>query len=250
MKIYLVRHGKLKWEDNIKKCIGITDIELNLEGIQIAQGNGKVLKDKNISKIYSSDLKRCEKTAQVISKIIEKQYELKEDLNNGKVKVIISNEQNEIRIPAGVRLLVRRCCTAVLVQEEFDGAAEISVTFVDDEAIRKLNREYRHIDRSTDVLSFPLGENGVYDINNDTGAKMLGDIVISLQHAVDQAERYGHSLQREIGFLTVHSMLHLLGYDHVNGGIESVRMREKEETVLTKLGLKRNSSYYMDDDNI
>ena len=168
----------------------------------------------------------------------------------GKVKVIISNEQNEIRIPAGVRLLVRRCCTAVLVQEEFDGAAEISVTFVDDEAIRKLNREYRHIDRSTDVLSFPLGENGVYDINNDTGAKMLGDIVISLQHAVDQAERYGHSLQREIGFLTVHSMLHLLGYDHVNGGIESGRMREKEETVLTKLGLKRNSSYYMDDDNI
>ena len=80
MKIYLVRHGKLKWEDNIKKCIGITDIELNLEGIQIAEGNGKVLKDKNISKIYSSDLKRCEKTAQVISQIIEKPYELKEDL--------------------------------------------------------------------------------------------------------------------------------------------------------------------------
>lgn len=168
----------------------------------------------------------------------------------GKVKVVISNDQSEIRIPTGVRMLVRRCCTAVLVQEEFDGAAEVSVTFVDDEEIHKLNKQFRNIDRSTDVLSFPLGENGVYDINHDTGAKMLGDIVISIPHAIDQADRYGHSLQREIGFLTVHSMFHLLGYDHVNGGIESVRMREKEETVLTKLGLKRNSSYYMDDENV
>ncbi len=168
----------------------------------------------------------------------------------GKAKVAITNEQNEIRIPSGVRMLVRRCCTAVLVHEEFDGPAEVSVTFVDDDAIHALNKQFRNIDRSTDVLSFPLGENGVYDINNDTGAKLLGDIVISIPHAVDQADRYGHTLQREIGFLTVHSMLHLLGYDHVNGGIESVRMREKEETVLTKLGLKRNSSYYMDDENI
>lgn len=167
-----------------------------------------------------------------------------------KVKVVISNEQNEIRIPTGVRLLVRRCCTAVLVREEFEGAAEVSVTFVDDDTIHQLNKQYRNIDRATDVLSFPLGENGVYDINNDTGAKLLGDIVISIPHAVDQADRYGHTLQREIGFLTVHSMLHLLGYDHVNGGMESVRMREKEETVLTKLGLKRNSSYYMEDDNV
>ncbi len=168
----------------------------------------------------------------------------------GKVKVVISNEQNDVRIPAGVRMLVRRCCTAVLVQEEFEGAAEVSVMFVDDDMIHQLNLQHRNIDRATDVLSFPLGENGVYDINNDTGAKLLGDIVISINHAIDQADRYGHSLQREIGFLTVHSMLHLLGYDHVNGGIESVRMREKEETVLTKLGLKRNSSYYMDDENV
>lgn len=168
----------------------------------------------------------------------------------GKVKVIISNEQNEFKIPSGVRLLVRRCCTAVLAMEEFEGKSEVSVTFVDDDTIHRLNKQYRNIDRSTDVLSFPLGENGVYDINNDTGAKLLGDIVISIPHALDQADRYGHTLQREIGFLTVHSMLHLLGYDHVNGGIESVRMREKEETVLTKLGLKRNSSYYMEDENV
>ena len=84
-------------------------------------------------------------------------------------------------------------------------------------------------------------------INHDTGAKILGDIVISMQHAVMQADLYGHSLQREIAFLTVHSMLHLLGYDHEAEGLERVRMREKEEAVLTQLGLKRNDSYYSED---
>ncbi|HAQ63875.1 MAG TPA: rRNA maturation RNase YbeY [Ruminococcaceae bacterium] len=165
-----------------------------------------------------------------------------------KIKVIISNKQKEIKIPTGVRMLVRRCCNAVLLQEEFDGSAEISVTFVDNEEIHKLNKQYRNIDRETDVLSFPLGENGEYDINHDTGAKMLGDVVISLPKAVEQADMYGHSLQREIAFLTVHSVLHLLGYDHEGGGIEAVHMREKEESVLTQLGLKRNGSYYLDEE--
>ena len=164
-----------------------------------------------------------------------------------KIKVIITNDQKEIKIPTGVRMLIRRCCNAVLVNENFEGSAEISVRFVDDEIIHELNREYRHVDISTDVLSFPLGENGVYDINHDTGAKILGDIVISMQHAVMQADLYGHSLQREIAFLTVHSMLHLLGYDHEAEGLERVRMREKEEAVLTQLGLKRNDSYYSED---
>lgn len=164
-----------------------------------------------------------------------------------KIKVIITNDQKEIKIPTGVRMLIRRCCNAVLVNENFEGSVEISVRFVDDEIIHELNREYRHVDRSTDVLSFPLGENGVYDINHDTGAKILGDIVISMQHAVMQADLYGHSLQREIAFLTVHSMLHLLGYDHEAEGLERVRMREKEEAVLTQLGLKRNDSYYSED---
>ena len=91
-------------------------------------------------------------------------------------------------------------------------------------------------------------ENGVYDINRETGAQQLGDIVISMEKAVEQAERYGHSLQREVGFLTVHSMLHLLGYDHEAGGIQAVHMREKEETVLKQLGLERDSSYVMEDD--
>lgn len=165
-----------------------------------------------------------------------------------KVKVVITNDQAEIKIPTGVRMLVRRCCTAVLVMEEFPGDAEVSVRFVDDAEIRRLNKQFRNIDESTDVLSFPLGSDGKYDQNPDTGAMLLGDIVISMPQAVEQAERYEHSLQREIGFLTVHSLLHLLGYDHVNNGLDQVRMREKEESVLTRLGLKRNGSYYMEDE--
>lgn len=164
------------------------------------------------------------------------------------VKVMISNEQKKIKVPTGIRLLIRRCCHAVLELENFDGSAEVSVTFVDNERIHELNNQYRNIDRETDVLSFPLGEDGVYDVNLDTGAKMLGDIVISIEKAVEQAELYNHPLQREIGFLTVHSMLHLLGYDHEAGGLEEVHMREKEETVLTQIGWKRSNSYYMGDE--
>ncbi len=165
---------------------------------------------------------------------------------NEKLKVIIDNQQNVMKIPTGVRMLVRRCCKAVLVNEGFTDSAEISVTFVDDETIRALNKKHRNIDKSTDVLSFPMGENGEFDTNLDTGAKVLGDIIISIEHAYEQAEKYGHTLQREIGFLTVHSLLHLLGYDHESGGLEAVKMREKEETVLTRVGLKRNGSYYFD----
>ena len=164
------------------------------------------------------------------------------------VKVIISNDQKEAKIPSGIRLLIRRCCHAVLEEERFTDSAEVSVRFVDNPTIHELNRDYRNVDRETDVLSFPLGEDGVYDTNLDTGAKLLGDIVISVPKAMEQAELYNHSLQREIGFLTVHSMLHLLGYDHEDGGIEEVRMREKEETVLTKIGLKRDNSYYMEEE--
>ena len=164
-----------------------------------------------------------------------------------KVKVIISDEQKEITVPRGIRMLIRRCCNAVLQAEKFGSDAEVSVSFVDNERIHELNAQYRNVDRETDVLSFPMGENGEYDTNMDTGAKILGDIVISVPKAMEQAKAYNHSLQREIGFLTVHSMLHLLGYDHENGGIEQVHMRDKEEEVLTKIGLKRDNSYYMGD---
>ena len=161
-------------------------------------------------------------------------------------KVLITNEQKAVKVPSGLRILIRRACNAVLEYEHFEGPAEISVTFVDNAAIAELNNQYRSKPMPTDVLSFPLGENGEYDINEDTGCAMLGDIVISMEKAMEQAQLYGHPLQREIAFLTVHSMLHLLGYDHEAGGLEAVKMREKEEAVLIQLGLPRTVSYTAD----
>ena len=165
-----------------------------------------------------------------------------------KVRVIIENKQKAVKIPTGLRMLVRRCCNAVLRMENFPYPAEISVTFVNNEQIRELNKQYRSKDMATDVLSFPMGEDGVYDENHSTGAKILGDIVISMEKAVEQAELYGHSLEREVGYLTAHSMLHLLGYNHEDGGIERVHMREKEEQVMVQLGLPSTSSYVLDED--
>ena len=162
-------------------------------------------------------------------------------------KVYITNDQKTVKVPSGLRILIRRSCNAVLEFEKFEGPAEISVTFVDNARIAELNAEYRNKPTPTDVLSFPLGEDGVYDTDPDTGAKILGDIVISMEKAMEQAELYGHALQREVAFLTVHSMLHLLGYDHEQGGLAAVHMREKEEAVLIQLGLPRTVSYTAED---
>ena len=156
------------------------------------------------------------------------------------VKVYIFDKQKKVKLPTGARLLIRRACTATLVEENLLEPAEISVTIVDDEEIRKINNEFRGIDASTDVLSFPLGENGVYDVNPENNALSLGDVVISIEHAQAQADLYGHGFEREIAFLTIHSVLHLLGHDHVNGGIEKTIMREKEEKILDNLGLSIN----------
>ncbi len=158
-------------------------------------------------------------------------------------KVYITNSQKNVKIPSGLRILIRRACNAVLEHEKFDGDAEISVSFVDDAKIAELNNEFRGKPLPTDVLSFPLGDGETYDINEETGNKMLGDIVISMERAMEQAQLYGHVLQREVAFSTVQSMLHLIGYDHEQGGLAAVRMREKEEEVLVKLGLPRTVSY-------
>ncbi len=160
-----------------------------------------------------------------------------------KDKVCIIARQSEIKIPTGTRILIRRCCKAVLKNENFATDAEVTVSLVNNSEIKKLNSEYRNINEKTDVLSFPMCDDGKYDINNDTGAALLGDIVISLEKAAEQAKRYGHELQRELAFLTVHGMYHLLGYDHEKGGIEAVKMREKEELVLTQLGLPRTTAF-------
>lgn len=160
-----------------------------------------------------------------------------------KIKVMIRNNQKHIKLPVGLRLLVRKCCQAILVTEKFDHDAEVSVSFVDNREIRQLNKLYRNKDKSTDVLSFPLGENGVYDVNNETGAYLLGDVVISIETAIKQAQIYNHTLEREVGFLTVHSMLHLLGYDHETTPVDAALMREKEEQVLEYLGITRDKEY-------
>ena len=153
------------------------------------------------------------------------------------VKVNIYDKQKAYKLPTGIRLLVRRACNATLIFENFDKPAEIDVTFVDDNQIKELNKTHRNIDSSTDVLSFPLGENGEYDVNPGNKACQLGDIVISTEHAYSQASLYGHTIQREIAFLTVHSMLHLLGYDHEKGGLAEMQMFEKQEEILKELGL-------------
>ena len=100
-----------------------------------------------------------------------------------KIRVIISNSQKEVKIPTGLRMLVRRCCNAVLRMENFQGAAEVSVTFANNEQIHELNKMHRNVDAPTDVLSFPMGEDGKYDIDPATNAKILGDIVISMEKA-------------------------------------------------------------------
>lgn len=164
-----------------------------------------------------------------------------------KIRVIITNKQKEVKIPTGVRMLVRRCCNAVLRMENFNSSAEISVIFVDNNQIKELNKQYRDKDVETDVLSFPMGEDGKFDEDPTTGAKILGDIVISMEKAIEQANKYGHSMQREVGYLTAHSMLHLLGYDHEENGIGRVRMREKEEAVMKQLGLPSTASYNLNE---
>ena len=163
---------------------------------------------------------------------------------SGKLKVSIKNNQNSVKIPSGIRLLIRRCCHAVLISEGFTEDAEVSVSFVSNQEIRSLNKAYRNKDSVTDVLSFPLtGEDGTREIDTETGNVLLGDVVISIETAVKQANIYGHSLSREIGFLTVHSMLHLLGYDHEKSPLDERIMREKEEAVLEKLGISRELTY-------
>lgn len=157
-----------------------------------------------------------------------------------KTKVNITDKQKKIKLPTGTRLLIRKACIATLTEEKFPYNAEVEVILTDDENIRELNRKFRYIDSSTDVLSFPLGSDGEYDENPETGMKMLGDIVISVEHAYAQAELFGHGIEREISFLAVHSMLHLLGYDHVESKLEESIMREKQEIILGELGLAIN----------
>lgn len=158
-----------------------------------------------------------------------------------KMRIINFSDEQDIKLSADLENLITDACNAVLETENFDDSAEINVTLVDDETIKIYNSQFRDIDKSTDVLSFPLGEDGMYDVNPENNCLMLGDVVISVEHALKQAEEYGHSIEREIAYLTVHSVLHLLGYDHVDEAEEKRIMRQKEEEALKILGLNIKS---------
>ena len=134
--------------------------------------------------------------------------------------------------------LIENVISEALQYEGVSDNTEISVTIVDNEEIRKINNKFRNIDRATDVLSFPLIDFDNEDLPNDGSKIYLGDIIISIERAKEQANEYGHSLDREVGFLTAHSMLHLLGYDHMVPEEEKV-MFAKQEEILSNLGLKR-----------
>ena len=154
-----------------------------------------------------------------------------------KIRVIIHNDQKEVKIPTGLRMLVRRCCNAVLRLEEFGAPAEISVTFVDLDEIHELNKQYRGVDKPTDVLSFPQFDDLEEEIP-EVCEICLGDVVICEQKAREQAEEFGHSFERELVYLFTHSVLHLLGYDHMEDD-EKKAMREREEEIMKQIGLMR-----------
>ena len=140
-----------------------------------------------------------------------------------------------------LKMLTRAAVISSLEYEGFCNDAEVSVTFTDNEGIKRLNGEFRGIDKETDVLSFPLTDfDGGEEPPVDEPTVGLGDIVISLERARTQAEEFGHSFEREVAFLTVHSMLHLLGYDHVNSEEEDMEMRRRQREILENMGLGVN----------
>lgn len=136
---------------------------------------------------------------------------------------------------------MKKALQATLQYEGIDFNCEVEALIVDEETIRQMNLEYREIDRVTDVLSFPLYENAAQAKEDEVPgqAVLLGNMVICLKRAIEQAEEYGHSLQREICFLTVHSVLHLLGYDHELGEREESEMFAKQRDILENMGVTR-----------
>lgn len=168
------------------------------------------------------------------------------------MSVLIEKETEE-EIDFDYEELFTKVIEKAAASEQCPYPCEVNLLLTDNEGIRALNQEYRELDVPTDVLSFPMLN---YDIpgdfsqletsyaktmcfNPETGELLLGDIVISLERAIEQAEEYGHSLKRELAFLTAHSMLHLMGYDHVEDGEREI-MEQKQEQILQELGLTRD----------
>ncbi|AEY65850.1 rRNA maturation RNase YbeY [Clostridium sp. BNL1100] len=159
--------------------------------------------------------------------------------------IIIENEQNKVIVDKKIESLIEKTIKLCMKSEKLDKDYEVSVLIVDDDEIRGINKEHRDIDKSTDVLSFPMvdfkdgkliSDEGDYDL--EMGELILGDIIISAETAKRQAEAYSHSFEREMAFLTAHSCFHLLGYDHMEKNEEEI-MFKKQEAILKEIGLPR-----------
>ncbi len=143
------------------------------------------------------------------------------------------------------RAFIRKVIRTALAAEGVDFPCEVDVLLTNDAAIHQINRDMREVDRATDVLSFPEFEltpgelPGAEDADPGTGLVPLGDMVISMEHVAAQAKEYGHSNRRELAYLVVHSVLHLLGYDHLDEGPQKKQMRGREEAILAELGITR-----------
>ena len=164
---------------------------------------------------------------------------------NHRITIRFDEDNKMRRIP--LLMHIRKCISMALETEKVPVPCEVNVLVTDDETIRVLNREARHIDKSTDVLSFPafqfepgkLPEDLSSYIDPETGLLPLGDMAISYEHAKRQAKEFGHTVKREVGYLTIHSILHLLGYDHVDEGPMKTQMRRREDMICAMLELER-----------
>ncbi len=164
-----------------------------------------------------------------------------------KNKVSITFDSFTLRHVA-VSNIIRKCVEQTLNAEGIDIPCEVNVLITNNKGIRAINKASRDIDSATDVLSFPMfafvpgvqPEDWESYIDPETGMCPLGDMAISLEQAVEQAKTFGHSLRREVGYLTIHSILHLLGYDHLDEGPEKARMRSREEAIASTIsGMQR-----------
>lgn len=163
-----------------------------------------------------------------------------------KHRIVIRCEGRSLRDFA-LKQQISKCITAALAHQGVNTPCEINVLVTDDEGIRAINNAYRKIDKATDVLSFPmfdltpgvLPESWEKYEDPGTGLVPLGDMAISLERAEQQAKEFGHSTKREVGYLTIHSVLHLLGYDHMDEGEMKRQMREREEAILAEIELTR-----------
>lgn len=154
------------------------------------------------------------------------------------MQIELSNQQEKLTVTQEMEDKIIEVLEEAARVHDVNDMTEVSLMFTDDETIHEMNREYRGIDRPTDVLSFALEEGEEEEIYGGPEENLLGDIIISVETAVRQAEEYGHSVEREMSFLALHGMLHLLGYDHMEEE-ERQEMRAQEKEILESLGITR-----------